>query len=156
MKVPTDWTSQGIWSTLLRMLGRRAWGSEELRRACLTRYAMPDDLLDQAILKLQDLALLNDALYAEQLLRQCQRRGYGPRRIQSVFRTKGLERTHVDRLLPAIYGEETDHIQELAKRKWLTMPAKLTEEQRRARLFRFLVGRGFSSQAALSVIQSLR
>lgn len=138
------------------MLGRRAWGTEELRQACVTRHQMPTKLLDQALKKLQDLALIDDALYADQLLRACQRRGYGPRRIQTVFRTKGLDHQYLDALLPDIYADEASQIQALAERKWHTMPAKLTMEQRRLRLFRFLIGRGFSSQAALSVIQSLR
>jgi len=155
-KAPRLWTEASVWSHFLRKLGRRAWGSEELYQDALQKYAIPESLAQPAIEKLYHMNILDDGLYAEQLLRQCQRKGYGPRRIQNVFRTKFLGSEHIDRLFPRVLGDEQASIGPVAEKKWATMPAKLSQEQKEARLFRFLVGRGFSSQAVMSVIQSLR
>lgn len=138
------------------MLGRRNWGGEELQQKLQREYKVPEELAAPAIERLRELAIINDEVYAGQLLRMYERRGYGPARIKREMRHKYIPEELIASHLQPSLEDEQELIKDVARKKWDSIPSKLEPEKRKGRLYRFLLGRGFSSQAIASVLQSLR
>ena len=138
------------------MLARRNWGGEELAQKLQHEYNVPSELAEAAVARLIELEIINDEQFAAQLVRMYKRRGYGPMRIKREMRRKYVPDHLVEEHLQPTLEEEREQIVEVAQKKWDTIPARLEKEKRVGRLYRFLLGRGFSSQAIASVLQSLR
>lgn len=153
---PEDWTAASVWQRCLHLLGRRNYGGDELRQKLQHTYNVPEALAEAAVSKLYRLSLLQDDEYLGQLLRAYRRRGYGPHRMRRELVKKFLPEELIERALIAETEEEETLLRETAEKKWASMSLRDDKEKRLARLYRFLQGRGFSSQAISSVIQSLR
>ena len=154
--LPETWTAQLVWSRALRMLSRRNWGGEELSQKLQREYEVPEELAEAAVVRLRELFIINDEEFAAQLVRMYKRRGYGPMRIRREMTRKYVSKELIDANLQHTLEEEQEQIKEVAQKKWDTIPSRLEKQKRVARLYRFLLGRGFSSQAIASVLQSLR
>lgn len=154
--LPEEWTGPQVWSRALKMLARRNWGSEELSQKLQREYEVPQELAEAAVERLKELAIINDDEFAAQLVRMYKRRGYGPMRIRREMKRKFVAEERIDANVQPSPEEEQEQIVDVAQKKWGTIPTSLEMQKRKGRLYRFLIGRGFSSQAIASVLQSLR
>ncbi|HUK65204.1 MAG TPA: regulatory protein RecX [Anaeromyxobacteraceae bacterium] len=145
----------------LRMLARRAYGEAQmrarLRRAGFEREA------EEVLHWLVELGYLNDAAYARDRARTLVSRGLGPdeamRRLAGdgvpAELARGAVRAFLDEGVPKLAGEDEGRepaelllCRAAAARKLKGRDPKTLDLEARARLVRFLVGRGFSPEAA--------
>ena len=71
------------------MLARRAMSAAMLERKLLEKEFCPE-AVDYAVERMRILGAINDAAYAEQLLRTYTRKGYGALRIRQEMRHRGV------------------------------------------------------------------
>lgn len=126
----------------LAWLSRREHSAAELRQK-LKGAAQPAELIEQALLQLQQQGYQSDQRFAESLLNARRRQGQGPLRIEAE-----LKRHRIDPELLAQAMAQYDDWLELAAqvrtRKFgETVPKDWSE---RARQARFLAYRGFSPE----------
>jgi len=142
-------TYEALWNRALWYLGRRDYGTRELRQKLLTpRPNKPPparDDVEAALRRLTELGLLDDQRRAERLAESLQRKGIGARRIQMEMRQRGL---------PEIEGQPGEDQEQLTRLLRTKYAAKLQDERGRAQVFQAMMRRGFSCadiQAAMQL-----
>lgn len=135
-----------VYDRALNMLAFRARASAELARA-LVRKGELKEHVDQAITRLQEQGLLDDARFAESFTRS---RVLGAkqsrRRVQQDLSRKGVSRDVSDTAIATVFEEEgvdQRSVVEDAARKKLRGLARLDPATRRRRLYAFLARRGY-------------
>ncbi len=142
----------------LRFLEFRARSEAELRSKLLQKGVVAAEI-DEAITRLRDQKLLDDAEFARQFARnRTVGAGASRRRVVQELRRKGVA--------GAIAGEAVDGLQEregidpdatvhrVAGKKWKSL-IKLDEFTRRRRLYAFLARRGFDPDEIRSALKAL-
>jgi regulatory protein len=125
----------------LALLGRREYASAELA-AALGRKGYASAIVSEVVAELVGERLLDDARYAEGLVRQLVHRGQGPSRIRQELTQAGIP---ADRIAAVLDGEVDWHAlaREVRSRKFgAAVPRGWPE---RAKQMRFLQYRGFSN-----------
>lgn len=153
--IPEKWTTALVWQTCLRKLARRNWGTQELNHELRIKYDVPEELREEALTRLKELAFLNDEDFTEQLVRMYERRGYGPLRMKRELKKKYIDDLVIQTYVERKYVDEHTEVILVAEKKWANLSSTTDMEKKRSKLYRFLIMRGFSSQAALSALQSL-
>ncbi|MDR0530738.1 MAG: recombination regulator RecX [Oscillospiraceae bacterium] len=140
---------EALWNRALWYLGRRAYGTRELREKLLRRppeKPIPaQEDVERALARLAELGLLNDSARARQLAEACARKGYGARRLQMELRRLGLENE-----APPPPQDETGAIARLLETKYA---ARLRDEKGCRAVFQALLRRGFP---AADIRQAMR
>jgi regulatory protein len=131
----------------IALLGRREYARGELA-AALQRKGYAKDSIAEVLSELAGEGLLDDARYAESLVRQLAGRGQGPTRIRQALQAAGI----TSELTAAAIDAGPDW-RELAER---TRARKFGSSQpagwpERARQMRFLQYRGFSTDHVAGV-----
>lgn len=131
----------------LRFLEFRARSVEELRRK-LIQKGCPAEEVREALDRLQEQRLLNDADFARQFARtRVMSAGASRHRIAQELRRRGIAREVADAALETLMEAEgidlTASIYRVAEKKWKSL-AKLDDFTRRRRLYAFLARRGFN------------
>ncbi|MCL2195175.1 MAG: recombination regulator RecX [Oscillospiraceae bacterium] len=129
-----------LWNRALWYLGRRDYGTGELRQKLLRprpNKPLPnEDDLDRAIERLVELNLLDDERYAQRLAESYARKGYGQRGIDQQLYRRGLKEE-----APELTQDDPERLAEL-----LQTPAfqrKLADPDKHKSLFAALLRRGF-------------
>lgn len=142
-------------------LSRRPHGTRELRQKLQRGEKFSKENIEQTIHELINLKYLDDnefcRLYIEDSLNL--RSGDGSQKIRQKLLAKGLPRQLIDenlRLFSLNTEEELVVVKELAQRKWRSYPAQLEFLKKKARLYRFLASRGFSSAVVSRTVQEFR
>ena len=91
---------------------------------------------------------LSDERFAEALVRRRSER-YGMRRIQGELERAGVPTTHSSKLLQTLKETEYQRAYELWLRKY---GVKAQDQKERARQYRFLASKGFSSEIVTKII----
>jgi len=133
-------------------LARREHSRQEVRQKLVRRYGARADL-DPLLDELEEAGLLSDRRFAESLTRMRSGRGYGPLRVRAELTAKGVRSAAVEQ---ALQEEKPDWLQlarEALRKKFGTQPA--TDRESRARQYRFLAQRGFSSEQINGALASL-
>jgi len=129
---------EALWNRALWYLGRRDYGSNELRQKLLRprpNKPMPsEEDVDRAIERLIELGLLNDERYAQRLAEALSRKGYGARGIAYELKKRGVEE-EVDPPAP-----DEERIGELLRTKYA---ARLGDEKGRQSVYNALLRKGF-------------
>lgn len=142
----------------LKLLAFRARSVAELRRQLLRKGRETDEVED-AIHRLRDQRLLDDAAFALAFVRS---RLLGPgssrvRIIQELAR-KGVSRDDAERAIAELQQTEgvdpLTSIHRIAEKKWRAL-ASLDEFTRRRRLYGFLARRGFNPDEIRSALAQL-
>ena len=127
-----------LWNRALWYLGRRDYGSNELRQKLLRprpdKPAPVEEDVDRAIARLLELDLLNDERYAQRLAEALSRKGYGARGIAYELKKRGV----AEEAEPPAPDEE--RIGELLRSKYA---AKLGDKKGRQSVFNALTRKGF-------------
>ncbi len=129
----------------LALLARRAYTEAELRRK-LAGY--PEAEVEEALGRLRGWGYLDDRAYAEAFVRS-RRHRFGPHRLRRELLRRGVDEGIVEAVLGEEEGE-VDRAVRLLARRWDRY------RDRRERAVRFLLGRGFSLEAALQAYRRLQ
>jgi regulatory protein len=132
------------------LLGRREYARGELA-AVLQRKGYAQPAIAEALSELAGEGLLDDARYAESLVRQLMGRGQGPSRIQQALHQAGIS---TDLISVALASEWDWHAlaTEIRRRRFGSEPP--TSWPEKARQMRFLQYRGFSKDHIASALGS--
>jgi regulatory protein len=128
------------------LLARREHSRLELWRKLQSRFDKEE--LDQALNVLADENLQSDERFAQSFTRERMLRGYGPLRIDSELRQRGVVRNTIEKALANVPREEGICWRELARqalqRKFGDAPPSDVKDK--ARRLRFLSYRGFGEE----------
>jgi len=129
---------EALWNRALWYLGRRDYGSKELRQKLLkprpNKPLPSEEDVDRAVARLIELDLLNDERYAQRLAEALSRKGYGARGIAYELKRRGLEE---EIELPK---EDSERLTELLSTKYA---ARLGDEKGRQAAYNALLRKGF-------------
>ena len=82
-------TDESPFSAAVRLLSMRAMSARELREGLLRRGFSSEDA-DDAVTRVTEAGYIDEAAYAEALVRRYTERGYGPRALPGRLRQHGL------------------------------------------------------------------
>lgn len=126
------------------------------------RMKLVETAVVEALERLRELHLVDDTAYARLFVESRMRsRPRGERRIRLELRAKGVQSEIVDRVCGECFteqdGQKTEVVlaRQVASKKlriWGTLP----ERERKQKLFRYLLGRGFSSETIQTIIDECR
>lgn len=140
--------SEPLFQWALRALGRKAHSTRELEAKLLART--DDSSAVAGVLgRLKARGYLDDRQCIETLAAARLRRGdSGRSRLQREMTARGLPRDLVNQVLDEMFPpeEELDHMRRSLERKLEALPEPL-DEKRLARLYNYLLGRGFPPEA---------
>ena len=147
--------------TALRLLGQRGHSTAELRRKLSARgYAAA--VLEEVVGDLTRVGLLDDLAFAKAYCeyRRQGSRAAGATRILAELRQRGVATDVADQALRDTAPEDdadTDETRalEVARRRWASLKTLPDPRAARARLGRFLAGRGFSATVCRAVLDRL-
>jgi regulatory protein len=133
-----------------RILGRRDHGREELRRKLLARGYAPE-AVGVVLDRLSERGLLDDERFAREFARQSLEKGHGALYVRAKLGARGLRGASA----PCSAAEEADSLRVYLGRRGITAQA-LTGAAERAKILRFLRGRGYSGAAIAAVLGACR
>jgi regulatory protein len=133
--------SGGAEGAALRLLALREHSREEIRAKLVRRgFAGPE--VEEALDRLVHAGHISDSRYAQALTRGELARGKGPVAIRHKLKKAGVEGQ-----APVVSSEEeAESLRRLLDRRRIR-PSDLTDGKERARIWRFLRGRGFTASA---------
>ncbi|MDH5389110.1 MAG: recombination regulator RecX [Gammaproteobacteria bacterium] len=134
----------------VRLLSRREHSAEELRQK-LTKREFEADEIATALLELKQGDWQSDERYAEAYIRSRRLKGYGPVRIASELRDRGVDELIVDRYLSADDDVWWQAIVREYQKKY--HGSQFEDYQEKARRMRFLQYRGFSLDQIHEVVK---
>ena len=152
----SDSVKNPAYDKALKLIARRDHFRAELEEK-LRRKGFEEGDIDAALERLDELALLDDEALAERFVEfRSVDRGWGPWRLANELRKRGVDQSLAER---ASQIDGTLHDEALktavrrvglrAKEGWWRLP------ERRARLVKSLIGRGFSTDVAFDAIARL-
>ncbi|OQW94997.1 MAG: hypothetical protein BWK79_03905 [Beggiatoa sp. IS2] len=133
-------------------LARREHSRLELRQK-LARKGFTADIIDQVLTQLQANHLINETRFVESFMHHRINQGYGPVRIQSDLRLRGIERELLADMLDSdapVWVERAHQVRQ--KRFGDHLP---TDRREWAKQMRFLQYRGFTNSQIKMALQSL-
>ncbi|MGE0558703.1 MAG: recombination regulator RecX [Burkholderiales bacterium] len=134
----------------LRHLARREHTRHELTQKLAPHAGSPQEI-EQVLDDFAQRGWLSETRAAEQMVHA--RRGrYGPARIRRDLEAKGVPAEVVSKAVTALKGDEIEAARAVWKRKFRAPPANAAD---RAKQARFLLGRGFSSEAVNHLLRAL-
>lgn len=128
----------------LRLLGHRDHSCSELRRK-LRQRGFEAEQIDTAIDKCRRLNYLDDGKFSDIYAEQLRRKGYGPVRIAQMLKGKGVADDHIGNALSrhCDNGQQIEDCRSALAKKIRSTGHGEVDAALKARLFRFLSGRGF-------------
>ncbi len=132
----------------LRLLGNRAHGTAELRRKL--RQGYPADAAEDAITKLTESGLLDDAAFAEALAEELYRRKhYAPERITMELTHRGVDAETAKNAVNILDINKKEGIIDIISK--MRLPERLTKKEA-DRLVRRLLNAGYSMAEIREVV----
>ncbi|MEV0107378.1 regulatory protein RecX [Nocardia sp. NPDC050799] len=139
----------------LRLLAVRARSRAELAQR-LSAKGYPIEVIEQALGRLAEVGLIDDADFARQWVRQ--RHGFsgkGRRALEQELRRKGVSQEDSAAALDTVTADdEYERATELVRRKLRSLPAGLDREKAIRRLVGMLARRGYGHSVAFAVVKS--
>lgn len=138
----------------LRLLTDRARSRAELAEVLRTEE-VPEPVVDSVLDRLEELRLIDDAAYAEALVRSRQRAGMAKRVVSRDLRAKGVADADAEAALATIDPEEEKEVAVALARRRAGRTAGLAEPVRRRRLVAFLARRGYPGDVAMAAVNEV-
>ncbi len=138
-------------------LGYRARTEHEVRQK-LARSGFDEAVAEPTVARLRELGYLDDAAYARAYVEaRFRNRGYGPGRLRSDLRRRGVARGLIDAVLEALVDQEDmlEAARSHAEKRWPRLAAEADPFKRRRKLTQYLLRRGFSYETARRVVEEL-
>ncbi|HEY6362844.1 MAG TPA: RecX family transcriptional regulator [Vicinamibacterales bacterium] len=141
----------------LKMLARRELSEMQVRTR-LARRAHEQHHIDAAVARLRGEGAIDDTRTARAIARAAvSRRGLGKRRARMQVDAAGIERAIASAAVDEVFNEIDSHaLLQAALTKRLRGRARIEDEAGRARLFRYLVGRGFDEERVIEALRALK
>ena len=146
----------------VEILARRLVSTAELRTKLAAKKLFPPAEIDEAVLAVKRMGALHDDFLAEDVARSYRSRGYGPARIRTALRKRGIQNEIIEQVLngneeedaPADSGsgksDDGDNAFAVLHRKAAQFRREPDVRKRKAKAVRCLVGRGFSYEDAIA------
>lgn len=138
----------------VRLLASRRLTTAELRRKLKQRgYEEPE--IDDAVAKMEEYRYLDDELAARDWASELARIGsIGKRRAEQKLVRRGIQPESAHEELEKVWDEslEKEHVRHLVSKKLRSNSDLLANRQGKAKLFRFLMNKGFSSDIIREVM----
>ena len=134
----------------VRLLARREHSAEELRQKLIKREFALDEIAT-ALLELKQGDWQSDERYAEAYIRVRRLKGFGPVRIASELRERGVDELIADRYLLAEDGIWRQTLEQEYQKKY--HGRAFEDYQEKAKRMRFLQYRGFSLDLIHDVVK---
>ena len=144
----------------VEILARRLVSTHELRSKLAAKKLFSPAEIDEAVLAVKRMGALHDDFLAEDLARSYRSRGYGPARIRTALRKRGIPNEIIEQ---ALNGNEEETASEgpgrsgdaenafaVLRRKAAQFRREPDIRKRKAKAVRCLVGRGFSYEDAIA------
>lgn len=143
-------------NTALHILSGRDHSVRELRQK-LEKKGLPEDAIECVVAECLRLGYLDDERAARTLIDRFKRKGCGLRRLRFELSQRGLSGESASALLRSRFTleNERDLAWRTLERKWRTYPPGEDETKKRARILRFLSGRGFSEASVRAALDRL-
>ncbi len=138
------------WNYLLLLLSRQAYTEKQLRQKLYQR-GVEKALADKLMLKLKDLSLLDDGLYAKQYIASRQYKK-GPQVLRQELRRKGIAEKFIEQNLAELDSKSQVHAVKalLEKNLWRF---KGDGFKKRQKAYAFLVRRGFGAEVVYEALE---
>jgi len=134
----------------LGWLTRREYGSRELTERLL-RSGFEAAAVEQVVADLQHAGLQSDERFAEVFCRHRVGQAYGPLRIRAELKSRGVDAALVDHHLGQVEVDWFELAANLCHSRYGALPA--TDLKEKARRYRYLSNRGFSSEQVQYAIE---
>lgn len=103
------------------------------------------------IAKLKEEGFVNDARYASSFVRSKSKRGWGSLKIKNALSRKKIPKEFIQKSLEEIdVNLQKEKVLDLAQKKLKNIKAK-TDSERKTKLIRFLIGKGYSFDLANAI-----
>lgn len=135
-----------IMDAALKILSRRAHSVQELRNKLFKKEFARRDI-DAAVAECVRLNLVNDRLLAEDYTEELKSKGCGPYKIKLMLYKKGIDRDTINNVADGRENNESQLAAEVFARKVKSLEREPDHKKRREKAFRFMISRGFSSDA---------
>ncbi|OGX11939.1 MAG: hypothetical protein A2351_02330 [Omnitrophica bacterium RIFOXYB12_FULL_50_7] len=141
--------------TCLRLLAASPKSGQELRKK-LAAKGYPPEIIDQALNNLKTQGVLDDTVYARDLVaRLTLGKCVGRHKIAFELKRHGISKKISDELLETLSNEdETERALEQSRLKWSGW-SRLDPQKRKKRLYDFLIWKGYDFQIAQDILQRL-
>ena len=139
----------------VRLLGSRDHSSAELTRK-LSQRDVDEESIALALEELRQANYLNDERFARALAEQRLRGGRGPMAIRAKLRERGIDAVLADEAIEALGADWTERAGEVLAARFDAAAIADDEPRARAKIARFLQGRGFASGDALRALDEAR
>jgi regulatory protein len=141
--------------TCLRLLAASPKSSQELRKK-LTDKGYADEIIDQALENLKTQGVLDDTMYAKDLVaRLTLGKCVGRHKIAFELKRHGISKKISEEMLETLTNEdELERALEQSRLKWAGW-SKLDPQKRKKRLYDFLIRKGYDFQIAQDILQKL-
>jgi len=143
------------YATAIRLLGARDHSHAELKRKLGDRE-FSDEIIQVTLGELREARYIDDTRYAHTFVEQRIERGHGPRAIESKLRERGIDGEACRAALSAAAPDWCALAEQALMRKFRPDQILDDEARARARLARFLQGRGFSAGDSIRAIERAR
>lgn len=139
-----------------RLLAQRSRSRHELTTA-LRRKRFSEEIVSLTLERLERAGLVDDGLFAQRLVEHYSRgRGLGRHAVRQKLRQAGLDKALAEEVLVAATGDaEEGERARLAARKYVQGASAGEAHRLRARLYDFLLRRGFDAELARQVTQEV-
>ena len=151
-KKPEADDSETLKKSFMKLLQRREYSEHELRSKA-AREGFTQEAIDQALQYLQDNHYQSDERFCDMFIRSRINRLSGPYKLRMELRQKGIDEGLI---MQRIQSSEVDWFAlalEAASKKCANWPAK--DARAKAKLLRFLQGRGFDTEHCRHALDSL-
>lgn len=113
-----------------------------------SKLKIEKEKVEDYISKLKEDGFVNDERYAILLVRSKSKRGWGSLKIKNALSRKKIPKEFIQKSLEGIdINLQKDKAFNLAKKKWKNIKAN-TDSERKTKLVRFLIGKGYSFDLA--------
>jgi len=142
-------------SRAIGLLAYRARSSAELRRRLL-RYDYAEESVDEAIEKIREAGLIDDAAFARDYAHaRFANKGYGPARVRSELIARGVPRSAIDQAIDEAFSDHeaiAEAALAFAQKRQPSLQREADPLKRRKKLFDALRRRGFPTDVIGKVI----
>ncbi|MFC9896269.1 recombination regulator RecX [Nocardia sp. NPDC127579] len=154
-RTPQGGTVEQAKEACLRLLAVRARSRAELVQRLAAKGYTPE-ISDQALDRLAEVGLIDDAAFAEQWVHSRHTfSGKGKHALAQELRRKGVAHSDAAAALDAITtDDESVRATELVRRKLRTLPATLDHDKRLRRLTAMLARRGYPQSLAFTIVKA--
>jgi regulatory protein len=156
-RTPNKLDETELWDYALRVLGRRAHSTAELKRKLALRAKSPSDV-DATLTKLREYGFADDRKFSETFAgSRLQNQGFGRLRVLHELRSKRIAPTVAEQAVDKAFAgtDELQLIQNFLDRKYRgkNLAQFLQEEKNLASAYRRLRTAGFSSNGSLTILK---